>query len=369
MSARILALNSGSSSVKFRLVETGSERTLAAGLVERVEAGGHGDAIARVLAELPEGPIDAVGHRVVHGGADFTAATAIDARVEERIDALAELAPLHNPPALAGIRAAREALPGVPGVAVFDTAFHADLPAAARTYAIDRDVAQRHGIRRYGFHGISYRYVSAETARFLGRPLAELRMIVLHLGNGASAAAIDGGRSVDTSMGFTPLEGLVMGTRGGDIDAGALIHLLRAGMTVDEVDELLQRGSGMRGLAGSADLRDVLAAADGGDDAARLALDVYVHRLRRYIGAFAAVLGRLDAVVFTAGVGENNALVRERTLAGLDLLGLAVDPARNASSDRDARAISPDGSTVPVLVIPTDEEREIVRQTAEVVGL
>lgn len=368
----VLALNSGSSSVKYRLVEVGTGRTAASGVVERVDRAGHPAAVAEVLASVQsdDAPtIAAVGHRVVHGGAEFTDATLLDPRVEERIDALAQLAPLHNPPALAGIRAARAALPDVPAVAVFDTAFHAHLPAAARTYAIDRDVAARHGIRRFGFHGISYRYVAGETARALGRPLAELRMIVLHLGNGASAAAIAAGRSVDTSMGFTPAEGLVMGTRGGDIDPGVLVHLARSGMSPDEIDDLLQRRSGLRGLAGSGDMRDVVAAADSGDPAAVLALEVYVHRLRKYVGAYAAVLGRIDALVFTAGVGENSPLVRSRTVNGLDLLGLRIDADANAAPGTRARVISPEGASVPVLVVPTDEELEIARRSAEVARL
>ena len=247
-----------------------------------------------------------VGHRVVHGGERYTQPTLIDDDVVAGIEELVELAPLHNPPALAGIRATSDAFPGLAQVAVFDTAFFAGLPAAAATYAVDRDIAVREGVRRYGMHGISHEYVAHETASYLGRPLDQLRLIVLHLGNGASAAAIRNGRPVDTSMGMTPLEGLVMGTRGGDIDPGVLLHLLRRGHPVDELEDLLHHRSGLQGLAGHHDLRDLEAAIDDGDERARTAFDVYCHRLRKYIGAYLAVLGGADAVVFTAGVGQHD---------------------------------------------------------------
>jgi acetate kinase len=313
--------------------------------------------------------IDAVGHRIVHGGTRFVQATLIDDAVEAGIEQLAPLAPLHNPPGLLGIRAARAALPGVPQVAVFDTAFHAQMPEAARTYAIDAALANQYGIRRYGFHGTSYRIVSARAAAFLGRPLEQLRLIVLHLGNGASAAAIAGGRSIDTSMGMTPLEGLVMGTRSGDLDPAVLLYLQRnAGMTVDQLDDLLNRRSGLLGLSGRSDMREVIAAADGGDPAAALAFDVYAHRVRHYIGAYLALLGGVDAVVFTAGVGENSAPVRAAALEGLGALGLELDAAANAEPGREARRISPTGARTDVLVIPTDEELQIARETADVLA-
>ncbi len=366
----MFVLNTGSSSVKFRVVDPVSGAVSADGIVDRIgepgsDAPDHRAAIDRILSGLDRTSIDAVGHRIVHGGTRFVQATLIDDAVEAGIEQLAPLAPLHNPPGLLGIRAARAALPGVPQVAVFDTAFHARLPEAARSYAIDAALAEEQGIRRYGFHGTSYRIVSERTAEFLGRPVEQLRLIVLHLGNGASAAAIAGGRSVDTSMGMTPLEGLVMGTRSGDLDPAVLLYLQRnAGMTVDQLDELLNRRSGLLGLSGRGDMREVIEAAGQGDSGARLALAVYTHRLRHYIGAYLAVLGGADALVFTAGVGENSAPVRAAALEGLGPLGLEVDAAANARPGRGARRISPDGARVEVLVIPTDEEFQIARETA-----
>ena len=371
---RVFVLNTGSSSVKFRVVDVETGEAAASGLIERIgEAGGgavdHRSAIASILESLADVPIDAVGHRIVHGGDRFVEATLIDDRVERAIEELAPLAPLHNPPGVLGIRAARAELPAVPQVAVFDTAFHAGLPAAARTYAIDRDVALRHGIRRYGFHGSSYRIVSERTARLLGRPLSDLRLIVLHLGNGASAAAISGGRSVDTSMGMTPLEGLVMGTRSGDVDPAILLYLARnAGFDVDGLDRLLNKGSGILGLSGIGDMRELTTAAEAGHQDAVLALDVYTHRLRHYIGAYAAVLGGVDALVFTGGVGENSAVVRAGAVAGLDFLGFGLDAAANSARSSSARDISAPGSNARVLVVPTDEELQIARETAALLG-
>jgi acetate kinase len=264
-----------------------------------------------------------------------------------------------------GIRAARAALPDLPHVAVFDTAFHQTLPPDAYTYAIDAEVAEKYQVRRYGFHGTSHQYVSEQAAVFLGRPLESLKTIVLHLGNGASVTAVDGGRSVDTSMGLTPLEGLVMGTRSGDIDPGIIFHLSRvAGMSIDEIDKLLNRRSGLLGLTGTGDMRDVQEAAALGDEAALAALAVWRHRIRHYIGAYLATLGGLDALVFTAGIGENNALLRRRALAGLEFLGIEIDDDRNELQSKVARRISPDGASVAVLVIPTNEELEIARQAA-----
>jgi acetate kinase len=368
----VFVLNTGSSSVKFRVVDPHSGAVSADGIVDRIgeagsDAADHRAAIDGILAGLDRTAIDAVGHRIVHGGTRFVRATLIDDAVEAGIEQLAPLAPLHNPPGLLGIRAARAALPGVPQVAVFDTAFHAQLPEAARRYAIDADLADEHGIRRYGFHGTSYRIVSERTAEFLGRPLEQLRLIVLHLGNGASAAAIAGGRSIDTSMGMTPLEGLVMGTRSGDLDPAVLLYLQRnAGLTADQLDDLLNRRSGLLGLSGRSDMREVMAAADGGDPAAVLAFDVYIHRLRHYIGAYLAILGGVDALVFTAGVGENSPQVRAAALEGLGTLGFQLDAAANARSGSAARRISPAGAQIEVLVVPTDEELEIARETAAV---
>ncbi len=370
----VFVLNTGSSSVKYRVVDAETGEVAATGLLDRIGEPGsgvsdHRDAIATILQRLDGIPVDAVGHRIVHGGERYVDATVIDDEVERGIEALAPLAPLHNPPGLLGIRAARASLPELPQVAVFDTAFHATLPPAARSYAIDSRVARQHAIRRYGFHGTSYRIVAERTAAFLDRPLDELKLIVLHLGNGASAAAIDGGRSVDTSMGMTPLEGLVMGTRSGDLDPAVLLYLQRnAELDVDELDTLLNRQSGLLGLSGHSDMREVTTAAEAGDPNAHLALDVYLHRLRHYIGAYLAVLGRVDALVFTAGVGENSAVVRAGAVEGLAGLGIEVDAAANAVRSSDARRISPPSARVDVLVVPTDEELQIARETAAVLG-
>ncbi len=368
----VFVLNAGSSSVKYQVLDPDTGAVAASGNIERIGVPGsdvadHATALARILASIDGVAIDAVGHRIVHGGELFSDATLIDDDVEAAIEQLIELAPLHNPAGLAGIRAARAALPQLPQVAVFDTAFHSTIGATAATYAIDAALAAEHGIRRYGFHGTSYRYVSRAAAAHLGRDAddPDLRMIVLHLGNGASATAIAGGRSVDTSMGLTPLEGLVMGTRSGDIDPAVPFHLARvAGMGVDELDTLLNKRSGLLGLSGRSDMREVVDAAEAGGAAAELALGVYVHRIRHYLGAYTAVLGGLDAVVFTAGVGENSVAVRSRVIAGLEVLGLTLDPAANALRSGEARTISrPDGA-VAVLVVPTNEELEIARQAA-----
>lgn len=369
MSRAVLVLNAGSSSLKYRVLDLGTEETLVRGTVERVDETGWDGAFTRVMQALAERDVDvsslaAVGHRVVHGGERFTRATLVDDEVQAGIEELVALAPLHNPPALAGIRATLEATPDVPQVAVFDTAFFADLPAAASTYAIDREVAARHRIRRYGAHGISHQYVAAEAARFLGRPDAAL--VTLHLGNGASAAAIRAGRPLDTSMGLTPLEGLVMGTRPGDLDPGVLLHLLRHGHDVDDLEDLLHHRSGRQGLAGMHDSRDLMAALDAGDADARLAHEVDCHRLRKYVGAYLAVLGGADAVVFTAGVGEHEPRVREDALAGLGALGIEVSPRLNRAQTDGPRRISADGSRVEVLVVPTDEELAIARQVEAV---
>lgn len=401
----VLVINSGSSSLKYQLIDMEREAVLASGLVERIgqpmgtaahtvsaaafAASGPAPAVldATFTEELPipdhtagfrvmldafaaHGPSleewtpVAVGHRVVHGGARFFEPTLITPLVEINIDELSVLAPLHNPANLAGIRAAKQAFPDVPHVAVFDTAFHQTLAPAAYTYAIDRGVADAHRVRRYGFHGTSHKFVSEAAAAFLGRPLAELRQIVFHLGNGASVTAIDGGRSVDTSMGMTPLEGLVMGTRSGDVDPAVLFQLARrAGLSVDDLDDLLNKRSGLLGLAGASDMRDILAGVDAGDAAAMLAFDVYVHRLRAYAGAYLAQLGGADVISFTAGVGENAAPVRAAALATLGFAGVELDPERNAARGRGIRVVSTDRSRVTVLVVPTNEELEIARQT------
>lgn len=322
------------------------------------------DAFTDAGPSLAESGLSAVGHRVVHGGPKFQRAVLIDDDVEAAIDEVAPLAPLHNPPNLMGIQVARSALPDVPHVAVFDTAFHHTMPPEAYTYAIDRDVAHTYGVRRYGFHGTSVAFVAKRAARLIGSDVANTNLIVLHLGNGASATAVQRGQSVDTSMGLTPLEGLVMGSRSGDIDPGAAFYLHRqAGLDVADLDTLLNRRSGMVGMAGANDMRDVHHAAAAGDDDARLARDVYCHRIRRYVGAYTAILGRVDAVVFTAGVGENDPWVRYHALRGMGRLGIEVDQVRNASNSGRARFISPDNAEVAVLVVPTNEELEIARQT------
>ncbi len=362
-------VNSGSSSLKWELLDAQSGTSVKRGIVERIgEPGGgavdHEAAMRSVLGMLgPEHPA-VIGHRVVHGGDLFSAATVITPDVEAAIENLADLAPLHNPANLGGIRAAQAALPGVPNVAVFDTAFHQTLAPAAYTYAIDAALAAEHSARRYGFHGTSYQYVARRTAETLGRALEELKLVVFHLGNGASACAIAGGRSVDTSMGMTPLEGLVMGTRSGDLDPGVLFHLARvAGFSVADLDTLLNRRSGILGMSGRGDMRDLSAAVANGDPAARLAFDVYIHRLRHYLGAYLVGLGGADAIVFTAGVGENSPEVRGAALAGLEGFGVHLDAARNAVRSTEPRAINTDDSPITVLVVPTNEELEIARQS------
>jgi acetate kinase len=370
----VLVINSGSSSLKYQLIEPDSASSLADGIVERIgepssPVADHAAALQLAFDQLSQAGIDlktcglaAVGHRVVHGGPTFYQPTVVDDAVITKLKELSLLAPLHNPPAVQGIEVARKLLPDVPHVAVFDTAFFHDLPAAAATYAIDRDLAQKWQIRRYGFHGTSHQYVSEQTAAFLGRPLQDLNQIVLHLGNGASASAIAAGRAVDTSMGLTPLEGLVMGTRSGDIDAGVVGYLCRAAdMTVDEVESMLNQQSGMLGLAGERDFRRLHEMIQSGDSAAQLAYDVFIHRLRKYVGAYLAVLGRTDVVSFTAGVGENVASVRRDALNGLVALGIEIDEQRNSRSAKDARRISADTSPIAVLVIPTNEELAIAR--------
>ncbi|KOV92773.1 acetate kinase [Streptomyces sp. NRRL B-3648] len=371
---------------------------LAAGLVERIgeqtsriehtclTTGGtrehtgpiadHDAALKAVAEELgrdglgldsPE--LAAIGHRVVHGGMFFTEPTVIDDTVLTEIERLIPVAPLHNPANLTGIRTAQGLRPDLPQVAVFDTAFHTTMPESAARYAIDPRIADRHRIRRYGFHGTSHAYVSRETARLLGKDPAEVNVIVLHLGNGASASAVRQGRCVDTSMGLTPLEGLVMGTRSGDLDPAVIFHLARVGdMSMDEIDTLLNKRSGLFGLCGDNDMREIRRRIDEGDEEAALAFDIYIHRLKKYIGAYYAVLGTVDAVAFTAGVGENAAPVREAAVAGLEPLGLAVDAERNAVRGGGPRLISPDSARVAVAVVPTDEELEIATQTYALVG-
>ena len=374
----VLVINCGSSSVKFALFD-GDEHLVVQGKRERLGADSgqhsetHGEAVAAIFEEVSEHQIDAVGHRVVHGGSEITTPQEIDEAVMAAIVKHIPDAPMHNPFSKAAIDAAREVYSTVPHVAVFDTAFHARMPRRAVTYAIDQDVAERHGIRRFGFHGISHEYAANIAAEFLERPLDELRLITLHLGNGASAAAVEFGRSTETSMGNTPLEGLVMGTRSGDVDAGVLLTLLRSGeFTVDQLDDLLNNKSGLLGLSGKGnDLREIQQAAEDGDNRARLAINVFVHRARKYIGAYAAAMGGVDAIVFTGGIGENSASMRRRILQRLEFLGCVLDEDRNfdasVSSDKDYALITTGRSRVEAIVVKTNEELMIARETRRVV--
>jgi acetate kinase len=368
----VLALNCGSSTVKFRLlaVEPGAEAAAGRALAERSEPVRDGDYAAAVQAAIAQArsvaSIDAVGHRVVHGGPRFTAPTLIDDEVIGAIEALETLAPLHNRPSLTGIRACRAALgAAVPMVAVFDTAFHASLPERATHYAIPDELAERHGIRRYGFHGISYAWATGRAAAMLGRAAADLRLVVLHLGSGCSAAAIRGGASVDTSMGLTPLEGLVMGTRSGDLDPSLLGVLARGErVPLEDVERWLNERSGLLGLAGGdADVRELLAREDR-DPRARLALDVFCHRARKYLGAYLAVLEGADAVVFTGGIGEHQPAIRGRIASGFDWCGLVLDPDTNAGHGATDGVISADHAPIRALVVVADEERMIAAETA-----
>jgi len=419
---RVLVVNTGSSSIKYQLFELpeGSGRggpgdpkgvprsvepqggvpvnrepvVLASGVLERIgeaasrlthRAGDadplvvedwvadHSDGFDRVFRALSAaagsiGDLAGIGHRVVHGGDRLTAPTLLDDQAIEAITEQAPLAPLHNPSNLLGIRIAMASFPQTPQVAVFDTAFHQTMPPRAYRYALPAELADRLRIRRYGFHGTSHAYVSRKAAEHLGRPAGELHLITLHLGNGASVAAVAGGRCIDTSMGLTPLEGLVMGTRSGDLDPAVVFYLHReAGLSVDGVDDLLNKRSGMLGLAGANDMREVERRAAAGDQAAAEALDVYCYRIRKYVGAYAAALGRLDALVFTAGVGENSDGVRAGVCQGLEGLGVILDRDRNRARSSRPRTVSADDSAVAVLVVPTNEELEIAEQTLAVV--
>jgi acetate kinase len=378
---RVLVLNSGSSSVKYQLLDMadGGGARLASGIVERIGEGqvaDHSAALKRVADELAakglglDSPaLAAIGHRVVHGGTRFTEPTLITDEVVAAIERLVPLAPLHNPANITGIKVARDLRPDLPQIAVFDTAFHSTIPEAAARYAIDTATADAYGVRRYGFHGTSHAYVSRATARLLGKSPSEVNTIVLHLGNGASASAVRGGVCVDTSMGLTPLEGLVMGTRSGDVDPAVIFHLARVGgLSTDDIDTLLNKRSGLLGLCGDNDMREIGRRMSEGDDRAQLAFDIYIHRLRKYVGAYTAVLERVDAIAFTAGVGENSAAVREAAMRGMEGLGIEVDAVRNAVRGSSARLISAEGSRVAVAVVPTDEELEIATEAYALVS-
>ena len=405
---KVLVLNCGSSSLKFQLVETdeelartGRDKTLAKGLVENIGGtamiryeplGGkvlketedileHKIAVDRSLALLTDpqrgvirdrSEIAAVGHRVVHGGERFKSSVLMDDDVLEGIEACFDMAPLHNPPNVRGYRAARAVLPQVPQVAVFDTSFHQTMPAEAYVYGIPYVLYQRHGIRRYGFHGTSHRFVSRRAAEMLGRSPEEpaLRVITCHLGNGCSIAAVRGGRSIDSSMGFTPLEGLVMGTRCGDIDPAVLLHIIaREEIGPTELNALLNKHSGLLGISGvSNDMRALLEAEASGNERAKLAVDVFCYRLRKYIAAYTGVLGGVDAVAFAGGIGENAPAIRARSLTGLDAFGLSIDPVRNEAARGTEADISPAGSVARVLVVITNEELLIARDTYRIVS-
>ncbi len=395
----VLVINSGSSSIKYSLFRMPERRELASGLVERIgepegkirhrwcsgesddweecresaENVDHAAGMERVSTLLRETlggiEIDALGHRVVHGGEAFSAPTAIDDEVVAAIERLTPLAPLHNPANLTGIRVGFERFPGRPQVAVFDTAFHQTMPRHAFLYALPAAWYRDHGVRRYGFHGSSHSYVARRAAEFLGRPLGGINLITLHLGNGASAAAIQGGRSIDTSMGLTPMEGLVMGTRCGDIDPAIPFHLKRVtGADFSEIEAQLNRESGLKGLAGDNDMRAVQSLADEGDEQARVALAVYAYRIRKTIGAYTAALGRVDAVVFTGGIGENSVPVRQSVCRELHGLDIVSDEAANASGEGEAFAFHAADSRVALLVIETREELEIALATEACLG-
>ena len=389
MSQPILLLNCGSSSIKYQVIDAETEEVVASGLIQRI-----GDAIGTIdhtyrgethhydrefpdhsvalntLVELFEevGPslanVVAVGHRAVHGGDRFRSTVVIDDAVIESLRELSPLAPLHNPPGIAGIEAARAVLPNVPHVAIFDTAFFSTLPPEAYTYAIDREVAAEHHIRKYGFHGTSHMYVSHKVAEVLGRDYSDFNQIVCHLGNGASISAIDHGVAVDTSMGLTPLAGLVMGTRSGDVDPGLHAYLGRElGLDLEGVDDFLNKKSGMLGMSGVTDFRDLDALIKQGDESAELAMRVYCHRLISYIGSYLAVLGHVDVLTFTAGVGENDDAVRSRVVHHLAPLGFLLDDDANAIRSKEPRVISRADSPVTILVVPTNEELAMARET------
>ncbi|MEO8744990.1 MAG: acetate/propionate family kinase [Candidatus Dormiibacterota bacterium] len=354
----VLVVNAGSSSLKVSLVGP-DHRVLAEHTFEMSDGqikDGELDAAVRAM-----GQVDAVGHRVVHGGPRYPASVRIDPEVIRYLTSILDLAPLHMPASLAGIAAVRLLLPRLPAVACFDTAFHSGMPAAASTYAIPEEWRKRHGIRRYGFHGFSHAYAARRASEMLRRPESELRVVTCHLGAGASLAAVWGGRSVDTTMGFTPLEGLVMATRSGSVDPGMILWLQRhAGVTEMEMNKALDQRSGLRALAGTADMREVLARMSAGDESARLAFDVYVHRLKSCIASMAAAMGGLDVLVFTGGVGENAAPVRAATVSGLRFLGLEIGPTLNANLVADANISAP-SAQVPTLVIKAHEDIEVAR--------
>ena len=400
---KTLVINSGSSSIKFQLLDMTDESVLATGLIERIgeregvikctlrpkterqlvisrqeEIADHQQGMRRAIDLLIDpdqgvigdrSEISAIGHRVVHGGESFKRPTTIDATVMAAIENNIPLAPLHNPANLDGIRVAMEILPGVAQVAVFDTAFHQSIPPRAYQYALPYELYEQLRVRRYGFHGTSHQYVAGECARLMGRSPEDVNLISIHLGNGCSMTAVEKGKSVDTTLGLTPLEGLVMGTRSGDVDPAIHAFLARnRGMNIDQIDQMLNKESGLKGLCGLNDMRDIHAAIASGNERAALALDVQTYRNRKYIGAYMAVLGHVDAIVFTAGIGENDGVVREKSLMGLEAFGIILDREVNAKRASGPVLLSSSASRVQVWVIPTNEELAIARQTVAVVS-
>ena len=391
----ILVINAGSSSLKFTMFCMLEEKMRAKGIVERIglkepylryerfdgrslkeqaKITNHDEALRLVCEKLvdPEygvleslKQVEVIGHRVVHGGEKFHDSTVVTDEVKDIIRECATLAPLHNPPNLGGIEACERVFPGVPNVAVFDTAFHHSMPPAAYLYAIPYEFYEKYAIRKYGFHGTSHKFVAQATAEFLGKPIEKLKVITCHLGNGASIAAVDRGKSIETSMGMTPLNGLVMGTRCGDIDPAIVLYLVRQGMSADEIDKLLNKKSGLMGVAGigSGDMRDIITAAEGGNDQAQRALWMFVHRLVLYIGSYYAILGGADAVVFTGGIGENSAYIRKRVIDELECLGCVLDNAKNSQTVGQAAVVSTSKSSLKAVVMPTNEELMIARES------
>lgn len=395
---KVLVVNCGSSSIKYQLLEMDTEQILAQGLLERIglpegllthtqgkskgevsrSVGNHEEGMQLIVETLTSGDnpvvrdvseIAAVGHRVVHGGEDFVESARVTDEVVRVIEKNADLAPLHNPPNLTGIRAAQRLLPDVPNVAVFDTSFHQTVPRHAYVYALPYEFYTKHRVRRYGFHGTSHRYVALQAAKLLGKKPGEINVITVHLGNGCSMTAVRGGKSVDTSMGLTPLEGLVMGTRSGDIDPAIAFFLARKeGLDLSAIDRTLNQESGLLGISGvSSDMREVMHAAGEGDERARLALEVFTYRVRKYIGAYWAVLGTLDAVVFTGGIGENSGTVRRMACEDLEALGIEIDEKKNQECGDEDADVSTGNSRVRVLVIPTNEELMIARDTVQAI--
>jgi acetate kinase len=374
----IFVINSGSSSIKYQLIQMPEAKLICSGLIDRIGLGNSSithktyhaiglKEVARLLTNADFGvikdpaEIKVVGHRVVHGGESFSNTAIITPEVKEQIKKLFPLAPLHNPANLLGIEVAEKIFTNAEQIAVFDTAFHQTMPAVAYRYAVPNELYTQHGIRAYGFHGTSHKYVSEKAAEFLHNPKAKI--ITIHLGNGCSMAAVDAGKCIDTTMGIGPINGLMMGTRSGDIDQSVIFHLVnQLGYNIEEVNNILNKKSGMLGLTGFSDMRDIRAEIEKGNDSASLAYDLYAYRIRKYIGAYAAALNGLDAIVFTAGVGENDTLTRKLSASNLEFLGIHLDDNKNSASDRGIREINTTDSPVKILVVPTNEELEIAKQ-------